>query len=87
MVKYILWWFTLRLLHARRHTGEEIDGRHVHLVLAVRMRHLNGGKVAKDFVGRRKVAHTVFVLNDLWITHGAGADGKEKSTQLYNGAS
>lgn len=56
---------TVRLFHARRHAGEKVNWRHVHLVLSVRMRHLDGGKIAKHFVGRRELAHPVFVLDYL----------------------
>lgn len=56
---------TVRLFGTRRHAGEKIDGRHVHLVLAVRMRHLNGGKVSEHFVGRRELAHAVLVFDNL----------------------
>lgn len=73
---------TLRLLHARRHAGEEIDGRHIHLVFAVWMWHLNGSKIAKHFVGRGKVTNPIFVLNDLRGRSPIGL--KKKNTQITN---
>lgn len=67
--------FTVRLLHSRRHAGEKVNRRHVYLVLAVRMRHLNGGEIAKHFVGRRELTHPVLVLD--YLLWGASTNRKQ----------
>lgn len=61
---------TIGLFAARRHTGQEVGGRHVDLVVAVSGRDLDRGKVTKHFVRRGEVTNAVLVFNDLLGHHG-----------------
>jgi hypothetical protein len=57
---------TFRLFDAGRHAREKVHRSHVgFMIVSVLVRHLNRGEIAENFVGRRVLADSILILNNL----------------------
>jgi hypothetical protein len=57
---------TFSLFDAGRHAREKVHRSHVgFMIVSVLVRHLNRGEIAENFVGRRVLADSILILNNL----------------------